>query len=420
LATAPDGQPSRRSQRGLDWLSFFIADAQTAFGPFIAVYLASMGWAPREVGLVLAIGGIASIASQTPGGALVDAVPAKRALIGSALALVAAGALILALWPRFWPVAAAELLHGSTGGVVKPALAALGLGLVGHGALSGRLGRNQLFNSLGNGATAGLMGVLGNFVSIRAPFFIAAALCVLAGLALTLIRAKDIDYAEARSAADRNNPRKGHRLREAARNRHLHVLIGCLFVFQLANASLVPLVSGRLAYDHRLAPVLFTSAIVLIPQIVAAATAMWIARRAEDWGRKPLLLIGLAALSIRAVLFAVVAGSWVLLPLQVLDGLSAGLIGVLIPLAIADLTRGTGRYNLAQGYAGTAVGIGAALSLAGSGFLVEHGGYAASFLALAAIGLLGFALLYKLLPETKPGGTNFTWARLLHYRKASA
>ena len=198
------------------------------------------------------------------------------------------------------------------------------------------------------------------------------------------------------------------------------MLIGCLFLFQLANASLAPLVSGRLAYDHRPAPVLFTSAIILIPQIVAAATATWIGRRAEDWGRKPLLLIGLAALSVRAVLFAVVAGPWVLLPLQLLDGLSAGLIGVLIPLAIADLTRGTGRYNLAQGYAGTAVGIGAALSVAGSGFLVEHGGYAASFLALAAIGLAGFAMLYKLLPETKPGGTDFTWARLLHYRKASA
>jgi MFS family permease len=397
-----DRGPSRRSQRGLDWLSFFIADVQTGFGPFVAVYLAFSGWSPGRIGFVLALGALADVASQTPGGALVDAISAKRLLIGIALAAVAAGALIFALWPSFWPIAVAELLHGITGGVIRPGLAAIGLGLVGHRALSGRLGRNQRFNSLGNALTAGSMGLLGYFVAVRAPFFAAAALCVPAAVALAMIRGRDIDYAEARSAADRKNPRQGSRLRAAARNRHLHSFVFCLVLFQFANASLVPLTGGRLGHQHADGFVLLASGVVVVPQVVAALIATWVARRADDWGRKPLLLAALGAVSIRAVLFAVTSSPWMLLPVQMLDGISASIIGVMMPLVIADLTRGTGRYNLAQGFAGTAISIGAAVSTASSGYVVEHLGYMTGFLGLAAVGLIGCAVLYWLVPETKP------------------
>ena len=129
---------------------------------------------------------------------------------------------------------------------------------------------------------------------------------------------------------------------------------------------------------------------------------------------KKIIPVGLSLVAISISCYAAAAQA----PVRIT--FAAGATSQIQQASSADLTRSTGRYNLAQGYAGTAVGIGAALSVAGSGFLVEHGGYAASFLALAAIGLAGFAMLYKLLPETKPGGTDFTWARLLHYRKASA
>jgi MFS family permease len=394
--------PSRRSQHGLDWLSFFIADVQTGFGPFVAVYLASRQWSPGEIGLVLAIGGAAGIVSQAPGGALVDAVAGKRLMIAIALAMIAGGAMIFALWPSFWPVVAAELLHGGTGGVIKPALAALGLGLVGHRALSHRLGRNQRFNSFGNALTAGLMGVLGRFASTQAPFFVAAALCVPAALALAAIRGDDIDYAEARSAADRRNPRKGSRLRDAARNRHLHVFILSLTLFQFANASLAPLATGRVGYQYIRESELVTAAAVLVPQVMAALIATWVARRSDDWGRKPLLLAGLGAVAVRAALLAATANPWLLIAIQLLDGVSAAIIGVMMPLVIADLTRGTGRYNLAQGVAGAAAGIGAALSTGSSGYAVERLGYTTGFFGLAVVGLVGLAVLYWFLPETKP------------------
>src|SRR5262249_26388918 len=127
-----------------------------------------------------------------------------------------------------------------------------------------------------------------------------------------------------------------------------------------------------------------------------------IAHEADALGRKPLLIVGLGAVTVRAVLFAVVSDPWILLPIQILDGLSAAIIGVMTPLVIADLMRGTGRYNLAQGFAGVAVGIGGALSTGTTGYVVEHFGYAGAFLGLASVALAGVAVLYAFLPETKP------------------
>ena len=75
--TDGDPRPSERSLRGLDWLSFFIADVQTSFGPFVSVYLAAKGWSEGTIGTVLTVGSLTGIASQLPGGALVDAVEAQ-------------------------------------------------------------------------------------------------------------------------------------------------------------------------------------------------------------------------------------------------------------------------------------------------------------------------------------------------------
>ena len=396
-------RPSKRSQYALDWLSFFVADVQTGFGPFVAVYLASHAWPPGEIGLVLSFGGIAAILSQVPGGALMDAMSAKRLLMAVALAMIAAAAIAIAFWPSFRFVTVAELLDGSAAGLLRVSLAAVGLGLVGHHALGRRLGRNQSFSSLGNAATVGLMGLLGHFTTDNAPFLAAAALCVPAAIALAMIRARDIDYATARSAADRDNPRKGHRLRDQARNLHLHIFVSCLVLFQFANASLMPLAGARLGYEHKQVSELIGAILILSPQVVAAMIAVRVATLAEDWGRKPILILGLGAVGARAILFAIISNPWALVPVQLLDGLSAAVVGVMMPLVIADLTRGTGRYNLAQGFAGTATGIGAALSTACSGYAVELFGYAAAFLGLAAIGLAGAALLYWLFPETKIG-----------------
>src|ERR1700760_2565365 len=105
-----DKAPSAQTLRGLDWLNFFLADVQTGVGPFLAIYLAGYKWDEERVGLALTVGGVAGILAQTPAGALVDSLRAKRGLIGAAVAAVAAGALLTALFPSFWPVIAGQVL----------------------------------------------------------------------------------------------------------------------------------------------------------------------------------------------------------------------------------------------------------------------------------------------------------------------
>jgi predicted MFS family arabinose efflux permease len=73
---------------------------------------------------------------------------------------------------------------------------------------------------------------------------------------------------------------------------------------------------------------------------------------------------------------------------------------VLVPLVVADITRGTGRFNLAQGIVGTGTGIGASLSTTLAGWMSDRLGSSAAFLGLACIGAAGFLLAWLLMPET--------------------
>jgi predicted MFS family arabinose efflux permease len=197
-----DRRPSALTLHGLDWLNFLLADVQTGVGPFLAIYLAGYRWNEERVGLALTIGGIAGILTQTPAGALVDFLRSKRALVGLAVVALAVGALLIALFPSFWPVMGAQVLIGGTSSVFLPAVCAMSLGIVGRGAFDIRQGRNQTFNSAGNVIAAMSMGVLGYFVSNRSIFFFVAACTIPTILVLLLIRPGEIDYERARGAND--------------------------------------------------------------------------------------------------------------------------------------------------------------------------------------------------------------------------
>lgn len=281
-------------------------------------------------------------------------------------------------------------------------MAAVGLGLVGHRVLGRRLGRNYLYDSLGNALTAAILGVIGQIASKRAIFFVGVALCLPAGWALSRIRGAEIDYARARSAARRDRAREATRPRELWKNRGLLVFSACLTLLQFANASVMPLATGRLGRGHVPESVLVTSALVVVPQLVAAAIAAWAVLGARDRKHKPFLLLGFGSVTLHAALFALPLSPWYLVVVQVLDGVSAAFIGILTPLVIADLSRGSGRYNLAQGAVGLATGIGASVSILVSGYVSQFLGFGAAFLSLAGVGLLGLGGIVWLLPETQP------------------
>ena len=180
-------QPSRRSQRGLDWFVFFVATVLTGFGPFVAVYLTSQHWTQLDIGLVLSIGGVASLLGQLPSGALVDAARSERVVAGIAIVATGASALALGLWPVSPVVQVASVVQAFAGCILGPAIAAISLGLVGHDGMGERLGRNARFASLGTGAGAAAMGASGYLIADRSVFFVAAAFVIPALLALRLI-----------------------------------------------------------------------------------------------------------------------------------------------------------------------------------------------------------------------------------------
>ena len=393
--------PSRRTLRGLDWLNFLLADVQTGVGPFVAIYLAGYHWNEESVGLALTVGGIAGILTQTPAGALVDFLRSKRALVGVAVAALAAGALLIARFPSFWPIMGAQILIGGTSSVLIPAICAMSLGIVGRAAFDTRQGRNQTFNSAGNVTAALSMGLLGYVVSNRSIFFFVVALAVPTILVLLLIRPAEIDYELARGANDGEKGGKAESVRVLFQDRPLVLFLVCAVMFHFANAAMLPLLGELLAKGRGRSSMLFMGACVVTTQFVITLIASWSGRKAGTWGRKPLLLIAFGVLPIRGVLYTLTTKTVLLVAIQVMDGIGAGIFGVVSVLVIADLTRGTGRFNLTLGAITTAVGIGAALSQVIAGSIVHHLGSSAGFLFLAGVASAAFAILYFFMPETR-------------------
>jgi len=357
---------------------------------------------------VLTAGGFAGLLSQLPGGALLDAIRSKRIAVALGAGMVAAGALIIAVWPSFPLVLAALVLQGITGGFLGLAIAAISLGLVGHAALAERLGRNQRFASMGGVVAAGIMGLIAYFLSFRAIFLVAAALVLPLFGALGRIRPADIHFGRASCLPDHHGPSKPPRVRLGSlwKTRGLLIFAGCVFLFQMANASMLPLAGEAFAYSKEALSSLIVSALIMVPQLIVAMIAPWAGRRVNIWGRRPLLLVGFAALPIRALIFASTTDPMILIIAQLLDGISGAMLGVLTALVVADLTAGTGRFNLAQGFVGTTSGVGASLSTTLSGLLAGSLGRAAGFLGIAAVATAAVLLLWLLMPETNPSNRN--------------
>src|SRR3984957_1297314 len=284
--------PSRESQRGLDWFIFFLADVQTGFGPFIAVYLTTEKWTQGQIGLVLSIGGLVGLIGQMPGGAIVDAARSERLVAGLAVATIGFSALGYAAWPIFPVVVAAATLHAAASCVLGPAIAAISLGLVGPSAIGERFGRNARFASLGNGGAAAVMGTCGYFLSSRSVFLVTFLLAIPTLLALKSIREREIDVAHAHGAVAREGSQDSAGVNASIfallRQRALLIFAAAVLLLQLANAALLPLMAGVVTTrSSQWAPVLI-AACIIVPQAIVALTSPSVGRKAQQWGRRPL------------------------------------------------------------------------------------------------------------------------------------
>jgi predicted MFS family arabinose efflux permease len=394
--------PSRQSLRGLDWFIFFLADVQTGFGPFIAVYLTTEKWTQAQIGLVLSIGGVVGLIGQMPGGAIIDAARSEKLVAGLAIATIGCSALAYAAWPIFPVVVAAATLHAAASCVLGPAIAAISLGLVGPRAIGVRLGRNARFASLGNGVAAAVMGTCGYLFSSRSVFLVTCVLAVPTLLALSQIREREIDVAYAHGAVPRESPyAKATSVVGLVRRRVLLIFACSILLLQLANAAMLPLMAGVVTMrSSQWAPVLI-AACIIVPQAIVALMSPSVGAKAQAWGRRPLLLVGFGALAVRGLLFATVHDPYLLVAVQLFDGITAAVFAVMVPLIVADVAFGSGHFNLAQGIVGTATGIGASLSTVLAGYVSDRFGSGVAFIGLAAVAAIGFAVIASVMPETR-------------------
>lgn len=400
---AEQAAPSPRSLRGLDWFSFFLADIQTGFGPFVAVYLTTQSWTQMDIGLILTAGGLISLAGQMPGGALVDAVRSARIAIGVAVVAICVSALAIAVWPIFPIVFGARALHAAASCILGPAIAAISLGLVGYAALGERIGRNARFASIGGGVAAATMGACGHFISTQAVFILTAITVAPALLALVQIRSSDIALRIGGGrASEPGSAASTVGFRGLLCNRRLLIFAGCLVLFQLANAAMLPMMGSILTMRSGEWAATIVAACMVVPQFIVAGFAPWIGRQAQLRGRRPLLVVCFVALALRAVSFAFVTNPYLIVALQVFDGVSAVILGIVFPLVVADITRDTGRFNLALGIVGSAVGIGAALSTTLAGYMLDNFGSAITFFSMAGVAAAGMLLAWLVMPETRP------------------
>jgi MFS family permease len=389
-----------KSQRPLDWLNFFLADVKDGLGPFLAIYLlSSRHWDPGEIGVVMMIAGIATVAARAPFGALIDWTRWKRALVVIAAVTVAVGAVAMSLFPNFWVIAAAQAVIGSADAVFPAAVGAISLGIVGPELFTRRVGRNEAFNHAGNACTAIAAGVAGWILAPRAVLWLVAALAATSILAVLAINSHWIDHDLARGS-DKNRDGQPSGLRVIFECKPLLIFTASITLFHFANAAMLPLLGEKLAQSNKGVETLFMAACIITAQIVMVPMAILVGRKADSWGRKPIFLAGFAVLPIRGVLYTLTQNPYALVSIQVLDGIAAGIFGALFFIVIADLTRGTGRYNLAQGAASASWGLGAALSNSIAGFIVDKAGFSAAFLSLAACAFAALLLLWIAMPET--------------------
>jgi len=398
------GEPTPRVRFrpvSLDALNFLLADVRGALGPYLNVFLVTQqGWSQSSVGVVTAVSGLVGLAAQTPAGAAIDATPAKRGALVVALAVLACGAVVIFAAPSFWPVLAANTLTAIVGDVFGPAVAALTLGLFMRDQLAGRMGRNVACDHGGNVVIALVAAAIGSVFGQRAVFLLVPVFAMLAIFAVLSIPSAAIDHRRARGAEPSGAAQEGAGWRTILESRPLAVYAACTMLFHFANAPLLPLVGQKLAFANKEFATAMMSCCIIAAQLVMLPIALFAGRKADRWGRKPILLIGFGILPVRAFLYTLSNDNGWLSAVQLLDGVGAGIFGVLTPIVVADLMRGTGRYNLALGIVATTHGIGASLSGFAAGVIVDHFGYNVAFLTSGGVAGIALTVLFLLMPET--------------------
>ncbi len=393
----------QRALRPLLALNFFMADMQAGIGPFLGVFLLAHGWQSGLIGTVMTAGGVAGMLMTTPAGALIDATRSKKlfVIIPGICTVIASGIVLLS--QEFWLVATSQVATAIAGAAIGPAVAGITLGIVRQAGFNRQNGRNQALNHAGNMVGAALSGLLGWLYGFTAVFWLAAGFGILSIISVLMIPSDSIDDDAARGL-EQQDGKDSHAsgLRVLVESKPLLILAAALLFFHLGNAAMLPLYGIAVVADKGADPASFVAMTIVIAQGTMILTSLIAMRMAEKQGYWLVLLISFISLPIRGVIAAWLLNKWGVYPVQILDGVGAGLQSVAVPGLVARILRGTGRVNAGQGAVMTVQGIGASLSPAIGGWIAQEFGYGPMFLILGAFAAVSVAVWIVFAPVLKP------------------
>ncbi|MCR6502063.1 MFS transporter [Shinella sp. CPCC 101442] len=394
-----------RSLVALAALNFFLADARDGLGPFLDGFLATHGWSPMTLGMLATIGGVLGMVAMPLFGAWVDSSRHKRALIVMPVVLVTGAALWTLFAPNNWSVFGGQSVTAVVGAVVGPALMGLTLGLVGEKAFSRQVSRNEFWNHVGN--VVSLVGIY--FVTLAFGIDGVVGLMIVTAIAaifaVAAIDPDKIDHKVARGLGHDNGAPGPSGFSVLAGSRGLILLAVTLMIFHFGNAPMSRLIAQD--FSIQLGTPFRTTAIITgisqVAMIVMALAAPFLIRR---FGLATIFVIALVALPIRGAIAGAFDGFMSIYPVQILDGVGAGLIGIATPIAAERILSGTGRFNVGLAAVMTVQGVGASFSNVVAGWLTNFGGYGLAYWVhggFAVLALAAFAAGHKSIAPSSKG-----------------
>lgn len=379
----------------LAWLNFFIADVRDGLGPYLGVFLKEYQFGESHIGLIVTSASLCALIFGIPLGIFIDKTRFKRWVIALCIVGIVLATGANYFYPHFAFTLMAQIAIALCGVCLAPAFSAITLGIVGQKGFSKQISLNEAYKHAGTAFSAGLSFIFALYYGIGAIFIITALMGVCALVFLALLKSSQINHAVACGKEEGVEIP----LRKALGDVRVLFLGVVMFCFHLSNAYMLPLLSQRahtLGIDSSGA---YAAATILIAQCTMIGISLLCMRLLQTKGNPHfssiyvyLMRIALFGLIVRGGVAAHFDGILAMIIVQILDGVGAGIVGVILPLLVAMLMRGSGHINAAFACVMTFGGVGAALSGSLGGYIAQYFGYFYAYLTLAFVAAFGLSI----------------------------
>jgi len=183
------------------------------------------------------------------------------------------------------------------------------------------------------------------------------------------------------------------------------------FIYHLANAAVVPLVSQYIAIGDERASMVFVSACLLIFYFAQGFTSYGMITFVKKFSPKTLLVVAHLVLPVRCALIVIIiffgnGNRYALAATQFLDGIGAGIYDTMIPIVVGMMTEGTGRFGFTYGFIITTWRVGHGVSLLMGESIVHASGYTTAFFVHAGIAFISVMILVSFVHFKKKSNNN--------------